>query len=217
MAMKKIGVLGSGNVGETLANGFLKHGYAVMRGSRDPSKLDAWKSGAKGEASTGTFADAAKWGEIVVIAVKGAAAEAAVEQAGVANLAGKTVIDTTNPISDAPPRNGVIQYFTAQNESLMERLQKKAPSANFVKAFNSVGNALMVDPKLSPPPTMFICGNDAGAKQQTTEILTQFGWETLDCGKAEAATPIESLCMLWCIPGFIHNDWMHAFKYVRAG
>ena len=200
-----------------LADGFLKHGHSVMRASRDPKKLDAWKTGAKGEASTGTFADAAKWADIVVLAVKGTAAEAAIDQAGIANLAGKTVIDATNPIADAPPKNGVVQYFTTMNESLMERLQKKAPQANFVKAWNSVGNALMVNPKLPIQPTMFICGNDAGAKQQTTELITQFGWETLDLGKVEAAGPIESLCVLWCIPGFTQNDWMHAFKYVRAG
>jgi hypothetical protein len=124
------------------------------------------------------------------------------------------VIDATNPIADAPPQNGVILYFTNQNDSLMERLQKKVPNAHFVKAFNSVGNALMVNPKLPTTPTMFICGNDAGAKKETTEILTQFGWETLDCGGVEAARPIEALCVLWCIPGFVRNDWMHAFKMV---
>jgi predicted dinucleotide-binding enzyme len=169
--MTKVAILGSGQVGEALANGFLKHGYAVMRASRDPQKLAAWKSGAKGEAAVGTFADAAKWGEIVVLCVKGTAAEATIaELAG--SLAGKTVIDATNPIADAPPQNGVLRYFTTQDESLMERLQKKAPLAHFVKAFNSVGNAFMVNPKFPLPPTMFICGNDAGAKQQTTEILT---------------------------------------------
>jgi predicted dinucleotide-binding enzyme len=214
--MKKIAVLGSGKVGEVLADGFLKHGYAVMRASREPKKLDAWKAGAKGEASIGTPADAAKWGEVVVLAVKGTAAEAAIDEAGAANLAGKTVIDTTNPIADVPPQNGVILYFTAQNESLMERLQKKAPEARFVKAFNSVGNALMIDPKLPSPPTMFICGNDSAAKEQVSDILTKLGWESLDMGGVEAARPIESLCMLWCIPGFLRNDWMHAFRYVKA-
>jgi predicted dinucleotide-binding enzyme len=214
--MKKIAVLGSGQVGEVLANGFLKHGYAVMRGSREPGKLDAWKSAAKGEASTGTFAEAAKWCDLAVLALKGSAAEPTVtELAG--SLAGKTVIDATNPIADAPPQNGVLQYFTKQNESLMERLQKAAPQAKFVKAFNSVGNALMVNPKLPTKPTMFICGNDGGAKQQASEILTQFGWDPLDMGSAESARPIESLCMLWCIPGMLRNDWMHVINYVKAG
>jgi 8-hydroxy-5-deazaflavin:NADPH oxidoreductase len=211
--MKKVAILGSGVVGETLANGFLAHGFAVMRGSREPAKLEAWRNGAKGEASIGTFADAAKWADLVVLAVKGTGAEPTIELIG-PHIAGKTVIDATNPIADAPPQNGVILYFTAQNESLMERLQKKVPNAHFVKAFNSVGNALMVNPKLTATPTMFICGNDAGAKQETTDILTTFGWEALDCGGVEAARPIESLCVLWCIPGFARNDWMHAFKMV---
>ena len=213
--MKKVAVLGSGQVGEVLANGFLQHGYAVMRASREPSKLAGWKSSAKGDAHTGTFADAAKWGDIIVLAVKGTAAEAAVDQAGVANLANKTVIDATNPIADAPPQNGVIVYFTSQNESLMERLQKKAPQAKLVKAFNSVGSAFMVNPKFPTPPSMFICGNDAGAKAETTEILGKFGWETIDMGSMEAARPIEALCQLWCIPGFLRNDWAHAFKYLK--
>jgi predicted dinucleotide-binding enzyme len=210
--MKKVAVLGSGAVGETLSNGFLAHGYAVMRGSRDPAKLAAWKASAKGEASIGSFEDAAGFGEIVVLAVAGSGAAAVVEMI-TPHITGKPVLDTTNPIG-GPPENGVIKYFTAQNDSLMEQLQKAAPKAHFVKAFNSVGNLLMVNPKLSATPTMFICGNDAGAKTTATEILTQFGWETLDCGGVEAARPIESLCMLWCIPGFAKNDWMHAFKMV---
>src|SRR3954466_8598976 len=132
--MKKVAVLGSGQVGEVLANGFLKHGYAVMRGTREPEKLQAWKTGAQGEAAVGTFADAAAWGEVIVLAVKGSATESVVELAGPANLAGKLVIDTTNPIGDAPPKNGAIQYFTGANESLFERLHAKAPKAKLVKA-----------------------------------------------------------------------------------
>jgi predicted dinucleotide-binding enzyme len=213
---KKIGVLGSGKVGEVLADGFLKHGYSVMRASREPKKLESWKAGAKGEASIGNFADAAKWADIVVLAVKGSGAEPVIDQIGAA-LAGKIVIDATNPIADAPPKNGVLQYFTKMNESLMERLQQKAPNARFVKAFNQISNPVMVNPKLADKPTMFICGNDDGAKKETTAILDQFGWETFDCGKAEAAGPIESLCTLFCIPGMLKNDWVHAIKYVRAG
>jgi hypothetical protein len=204
----KIAVLGSGAVGETLANGFVQHGHEVVRGSRDPAKLAGWKGG-----KAMTFGDAAAWGEVVVIAVKGTAAE---ELAGslAKPLAGKLVVDTTNPIADGAPQNGVLRYFTAQNESLMERMQKAAPQAKFVKAWNSVGSAMMVNPKLPTTPTMFICGNDAGAKQTTTTLLGQFGYESCDCGGVEAARPIESLCMLWCIPGFMRNDWMHAFKLV---
>lgn len=211
----KVAVLGSGVVGETLANGFLKHGYEVIRASRDPQKLEGWKSKAGAKASTATFEAAATAGELVVLSVKGTGAENAVKLCGTA-LNGKTVIDTTNPIADLPPVNGVLQYFTAQNESLMERLQKHAPGAHFVKAFSSVGNAFMVNPKFSGgPPSMFICGNDDGAKKRAREILTQFGWETEDMGKVEAARAIEPLCILWCIPGFLHQEWTHAFKLLK--
>jgi 8-hydroxy-5-deazaflavin:NADPH oxidoreductase len=213
--MKKIGILGSGKVGEVLANGFLGHGYAVMRGSRDPGKLAAWKAGAQGDAQTGAFADAAAWADIVVLAVKGTGAEPAVREAGVANLAGKLVIDTTNPIADAPPKNGALTYFTGANESLIGRLQAQAPEARFVKAWNSVGNAVMVNPQLGTTPSMFICGADARAKQETAEILTQFGWETIDVGGVEMGYAVEALCILWCSPGFLHNEWVHAFKYLR--
>jgi 8-hydroxy-5-deazaflavin:NADPH oxidoreductase len=214
--MSKVAVLGSGQVGQVLADGFLKHGHEVMRGSREPGKLEDWKKGAGAKASVGTFADAAKWADMVVLAVKGGAAESAVELSGANNLAGKTVIDATNPIADKPPENGVLRFSTNLDESLMERLQKKAPDARFVKAFNSVGNARMVNPKLpGGPPTMFICGNDKGAKAEVGKVLEQFGWDVADMGGAEAARAIEPLCILWCILGFTQNSWGHAFKLLR--
>jgi predicted dinucleotide-binding enzyme len=216
MANRKVAVLGSGIVGEVLANGFLKHGDEVMRGSREPGKLAAWKQAAGRGASTGTFEQAARFGELVVLAVKGTAAEAAVRQAGPGNLAGKAVVDTTNPIAEAPPANGVLQFFTGPNDSLMERLQRCAPEAHFVKAFSSVGNALMVNPDFGgQEPSMFICGNDAAAKAQVGEVLERFGWEVEDMGGVEAARAIEPLCMLWCIPGFLANRWNHAFKLLK--
>jgi predicted dinucleotide-binding enzyme len=213
--MKKIGVLGSGGVGETLANGFIKEGHEVMRGSRDGKKLDEWKRGAGDKAKTGTFAEAARFGDVVVLAVKGIAAEPAVDLCGGA-LAGKTVLDTTNPIAESPPENGVLKYFTGPNESLLERLQKRVPDAHFVKAFSCVGNAFMVHPDFGgQKPTMFICGNDEKARAEATEILTAFGWETEDLGSAASARAIEPLCMLWCIPGLQHNRWAHAFKLLK--
>jgi predicted dinucleotide-binding enzyme len=214
--MSKIAVLGSGQVGQALADGFLKHGHEAMRASRDPGKLGEWKAGAGPKGHVGTFAEAAAWGDAVVLAVKGSAAEAVIEQAGIANLAGKAVMDATNPIADAPPQNGVLRFFTNLDESLMERLQKKAPGAHFVKVFSCVGNAFMVNPQFpGGPPTMFICGNDAGAKEQVRKILDQFGWDTSDMGAAEAARAIEPLCMLWCIPGLTGKGWTHAFKLLR--
>jgi predicted dinucleotide-binding enzyme len=215
--MSKVAVLGSGQVGQVLADGFLKHGHEVMRASREPGKLAAWKAGAGAKARVGTPAEAAKWGDCVVLAVKGTAAEAAIAEAGAENLAGKTVMDATNPIANAPPQNGVLRFFTDLNESLMEKLQKKAPDAHFVKVFSCVGNASMIDPKLpGGPPTMFICGDDKGAKAEVKAVLDQFGWETADMGGVEAARAIEPLCMLWCIPGLTQGSWTHAFKLLRA-
>ena len=151
-----------------------------------------------------------------MLAVKGAAAEAVVDLCGADALAGKTVIDTTNPIAEKPPVNGVLAFFTTLDQSLMERLQKRAPGARFVKAFSCVGNDLMVNPGLSGgPPTMFICGNDAAAKREVKAVLDQFGWEVEDLGAVEAARAIEPLCILWCIPGFARNDWAHALKMLR--
>ena len=215
--MSKIAVLGSGPVGVALSNGFLKYGHEVMRGSRDAGKLEAWRAGAGSKARIGTFEEAAKWAGSVVLAVKGGAAEAVVDLAGAANLAGKTVMDTTNPIAEgAPPEHGVLRYFTDMNESLMERLQKQAPDAHYVKVFSCVGNAFMVNPELpGGPPTMFICGNDAGAKAEVRGILEQFGWDIADMGAAEGARAIEPLCILWCIPGFTGGGWQHAFKLLR--
>jgi predicted dinucleotide-binding enzyme len=208
----KAGVLGSGDVAKVLASGFLKHGHDVMVGTRTLSKLANWaKQNPKG--SVGSFADAAKFAQLVVLAVKGTVAHDALRAAGAANLAGKPVIDATNPIADALPVNGVLKFFTNLDESLMERLQREFGDARFVKAFNSVGNPLMVNPQLKGgKPTMFICGNDDAAKQTVRGIVDQFGWETADMGKAESARAIEPLCMLWCIPGMLRNEWAHAFK-----
>jgi predicted dinucleotide-binding enzyme len=208
----KVGILGSGDVGKTLASGFLKHGHEVMIGTRTPDKLAGWQQkNPLGRVSS--FDDAAKFGELIVLAVKGVAAKDALAGAGAANLARKIVIDATNPIADAAPVNGVLKFFTDLNESLMERLQREFTGARFVKAFNSVGSACMVNPEFRGGiPTMFICGNDDAAKTVVTGILAQFGWETADMGQAEAARAIEPLCMLWCIPGFLRNDWFHAFK-----
>jgi 8-hydroxy-5-deazaflavin:NADPH oxidoreductase len=213
---RKIGIIGSGIVGETLANGFIKHGYQVTIGTNTPDKRDGLRAKTNGQAIVGTFEDAARFGEVVVLATKGSAAEAALKLAGTAHLAGKTVIDTCNPIADTPPVNGVLQYFTTQNESLMERLQKAVPDVRFVKAFSCIGNAFMVDPDFNgEKPTMFICGNDEMAKADVRTILEQFGHDVADMGPVEGARAIEPLCILWCIPGFRGGGWTHAFKLLR--
>jgi predicted dinucleotide-binding enzyme len=215
MAAKKIGVLGSGQVAQVLGTGFLKHGYDVMVGTSFLSKLDEWKSkNPKGKVASRE--EATKFGDIVVLALKGTSAEGIVKELS-SQLAGKTVIDVTNPISETKPDNGVLKYFTTLDESLMERLQDIAPKANFVKAFNSVGNLYMVNPSFpGGKPSMFICGNDKKAKKEVAVILDKFGWEPLDFGQVQSARAIEPLCMLWCIPGLIDNQWTHAFKLLKA-
>ncbi len=211
----KVGVIGSGDVAKVLGAGFLKHGHEVMMGTRTTAKLAEWqKQNPKGQ--VGHFPDAAKFGELIVLAVKGNAAAEVLLAAGSKNLDGKPVIDATNPIADVPPTNGVLKFFTFLDESLMERLQQEFPTVRFVKAFNSVGNARMVNPQFrADKPTMFICGNDESAKRIVNGILDQFGWETADMGKVEAARAIEPLCMLWCIPGFLRQEWSHAFKLLK--
>lgn len=213
--MVKVGILGSGDVGKVLAKGFLKNGYQVAIGSDHPEKLTEFKR-ENPEMETATFEQAAQSGDIVVVCVKGTVAEKIVEKVK-KHITGKTVIDTTNPIADAPPQNGVLKYFTSLEESLMERLQKIAPDAQFVKAFNSIGSALMVNPEFGDDtkPTMFICGNNDDAKKKVHEILEKFGFEVEDMGKVESARAIEPLCILWCIPGFLRNEWSHAFKVLK--
>ena len=212
----KVGIIGSGVVAQTLGGGFLKHGHEVALGTRDPAKLKDWAAKHKG-AAIKSMGDAASFGDVVVLAVAGDAALEALKQAGAGALAGKTVIDACNPIGGGPPVNGVLSFFTPQNESLMEQLQKAFPNAHFVKAFNSVGNGQMINPQFAGgKPTMFICGNDANAKKTVAQILDQFGWETEDMGAVEAARAIEPLCKLWCIPGVGKGDWSaHAFKLLR--
>jgi predicted dinucleotide-binding enzyme len=208
----RVGVLGSGDVAKTLATGFLQHGHDVTVGTRTPAKLSEWRA-QNPRGKIGSFADAAVFAELVVLAVKGKSAAEALRSAGAQNLRAKPVIDATNPIEDAPPVNGVLKYFTSLDESLMESLQAEFSGAHFVKAFNSVGSAWMVNPQFKgSKPTMFICGNNEAAKKSVSKVLDEFGWETADMGGAEAARAIEPLCMLWCIPGLLRNEWKHAFK-----
>jgi predicted dinucleotide-binding enzyme len=212
----KIGILGSGDVAKALAVGFLKNGHEVTLGTSTPAKLADW-SAKHPQARIGSFADAADFAEIAVLSVKGKAAVAAVKAAGAQRLAGKTVIDTSNPIADAAPVDGVLQFFTAGSDSLLEQLQREYPAIRFVKAFNSVGAPFMVDPVFeNGPPTMFICGNDDAARASVRGIVEAFGWEAADMGTAVAARAIEPLCILWCIPGLRSNRWAHAFKLLKS-
>jgi predicted dinucleotide-binding enzyme len=213
----KVGIIGSGEVGQALANAFLSEGNEAMIGTRNISKAEIvkWKKeNPKGQA--GSFSDAAKFGEIIILATKGSKILDAIKLTGLANFSNKVVIDATNPLADAPPDNGVLKFFTTLDESLMERIQKLIPEAKLVKAFNIVGSSFMYKPKFPGGiPTMFICGNDEKAKKKVTGILASFGWETEDMGLVQSARAIEPLAILWCIPGMLRNQWTHAFKLLK--
>jgi predicted dinucleotide-binding enzyme len=208
----KIGILGSGNVGQVLAKGFKSVGHDVIIGSREGNKLAAFsaESGIKEAMFKDVVADA----DVIVLALKGDGAEAIVKGLAEA-LAGKLVLDATNPIS-GEAKDGIVPYFTAANDSLIQRLQQLAPKAKIVKCFNSVGAHLMVKPALKGgTPAMFICGDDADAKTTTARLLDQLGWHAEDVGTSAAGHAVEALCQLWCAPGFLKNDWAHAFAVLR--
>jgi predicted dinucleotide-binding enzyme len=208
----KIGILGSGTVGQTLAVGLKAAGHDVRIGTRDGQKLAEF-SKEKGIAQ-GTFGDVAKFADAVVLSVKGEVVEGLAKELQRA-LAGKLVLDTTNPIAGAP-ENGFIPYFTAANESLLERIQKAAPEAKVVKWMNSVGAVLMVKPQVKGGvPAMFICGDDAEAKATTAKLSADLGWVAEDMGSAKMGHALESLCQLWCAPGFLRNDWARTFAFLR--
>ena len=210
----KVGVLGSGDVAKSLADGFAKHGHHVVIGDARPvqTKGLGWPAPHRPSRRLRRCREFRRAGGVGGQGYCGARRAAG----GPANVAGQPVIDATNPIADSPPVNGVLKFFTSLDQSLMERLQREFADARLVKAFNSVGNSLMVNPQFAGgKPTMFICGNNEAAKKIVSDILDQFGWEIADMGKVEAARAIEPLCMLWCIPGFLRNDWTHAFKLLR--
>jgi predicted dinucleotide-binding enzyme len=207
----KIGVLGSGHVGQTLAAGLAALGHELRIGSRSGDKLAAFT--AQTGIPEGTMADVAAFADVVVIAVLGGVAEGLVRELA-PQLDGKVLLDTTNPIS-GPPVNGALPYFTGADESLLQRLQAAAPGARAVKWFNSVGAGLMVQPKLTVTPAMFICGDDPAAKAVAADLAAQLGWAAEDVGPAALGHAVEALCQLWCAPGFQRGDWAHAYAVLR--
>lgn len=214
----KIGILGSGAVGQALAAAFATEGNEVMLGTRDPnaSKITDWLAKSGGGISAGTFEDTAKFGEIIILCPLFRAIEDVISLAGKHNFEGKIVIDTTNPISEEPPVNGVLKYVKINDGSAGELIQKLLPNSHVVKAFNSVGNAFMYKPNFDEgTPTMFICGNSDEAKKTVSGILEGFGWDVMDSGSIEASNALEGLCIIWCARGFREGNWHHAFKLLK--
>jgi 8-hydroxy-5-deazaflavin:NADPH oxidoreductase len=211
----KVGVLGTGDVGQALGKAFVTLGHEVMLGGRDAgnAKAQAWAKAQGKKASAGTFADAAKFAELVVVATLGTATENALRLAGEGNFTGKIVIDTTNPLDHA---SGAPRLAYGFDDSAGERVQKQLATAKVVKAFNTVGNAHMFKPKLKDKPDMFICGNDDGAKKQVSELLEQFGWGVVDLGGIDASRYLEPMCLVWVLYGLRKKSWNHAFKMVHA-
>lgn len=210
----KIGILGSGPVGQQLGDAFIKTGNSVKIGTRNPAKLEEWSSKhSQDSASLGDFADAASFGEIVLLATLWEGTESVLKAAGPENLAGKVLIDVTNPLdfSTGKPRLAI-----GHDDSAGETVQRLVPKARVVKAFNIIGNPYMFKPEFpGGPPTMFFCGNDEDAKKQVSQILDSFGWESVDIGGIEGARLLEPLAMLWIVHYMRTGKGDHAFKLLK--
>jgi 8-hydroxy-5-deazaflavin:NADPH oxidoreductase len=213
----RVGILGTGDVAAALGRGFTALGHDVKMGSRTAAneKAAAWVKENPNQASAGTFADAASFGEIVVLATLGVANDSALRAAGPERLAGKIVIDTTNPLDHT---GGAPRLAVSGNDSAGERVQRLLKDARVVKAFNTVGNALMFRPDLpGGPPDMFICGNDAEAKRKVSALLADFGWGVVDIGGIEGSRYLEAMCLVWVLAAFSTTPptWNQAFKLLR--
>lgn len=213
----RIAILGTGVVGNALGQGFITLGHEVKMGGRDAKneKAAAWAKSMGDKASVGTFADAASFGEIILLATLGVANESALTAAGAANLRGKVIIDTTNPLghmgAGAPPTLAV-----SGNDSGGERVQRHVPEALVVKAFNTVGAPHMFRPSFpGGPPDMFICGNSADAKKKVASLLGDFGWGVVDIGGIESSRYLEPMCITWVLAGIHGGNWNMAFKLLR--
>ncbi len=212
----KIGILGSGDVGQVLGAGFAARAHQVMLGTRDPAgeKAKAWLAKAGLAASAGTFAKAASFGEIAVLATSWSGTENAIRLAEPGNLAGKIVMDATNPLEFHPDRPPTLAV--SGNDSAGEQVQRWLPAARVVKVYNTVGNAHMVNPKFpGGPPDMFLCGNDGAAKRKVSEICAELGWPTIDLGGIEASRYLEPLAMVWILHAIRTKSSSHAFKLLQ--
>ena len=211
-----VGIIGSGQVARSLARGFVTLGHQVKLGSRTPEKLAGCVAELGAGASAGTFAAAADFGDVGVVATRWSGTEEALGLAeGRGTLAGKVVIDVTNPLvfrEDGPPTLAL-----GHSDSGGEQVQRWLPESRVVKAFNIVGNTLFFRPDLpGGPPTMFICGDDEGARRTVGQIIEDFGWpEVVDIGGIEGARVLEPMCILWVLYGIQAGGWDHAFKMLQ--
>jgi len=212
----KIGILGSGAVGQALGSGFATLGHTVTLGTRQPDsdKLKLWLKQAAGQTSAASFAETAAFGELLVLATAWSGTENAIQLADPKNFVGKVLIDVTNPL--APRPNGPPGLALGHTDSGGERVQRWVPRAQVVKAFSIVGNAHMFRPQFAGgPPDMFIAGNSDAAKHTVTDLVTAFGWHVIDIGGIDGARYLEPLAMLWITYGFKTGTWNHAFKLLR--
>jgi predicted dinucleotide-binding enzyme len=209
----KVGILGTGDVGKALGKAFIDLGNDVFMGAREAGNPKAASFAKEYRAKAGTFADAARFGDIVVLATLGTATESALKLAGLDSFNGKLVIDTTNPLDFS---GGAVKLSVGTTDSAGEQVQRLLPRAKVVKAFNTVGNSLMYQPKLpGGPPDMFIAGDDEGAKKQVADLLRDFGWGTVDLGGIAASRYLEPMCLAWVAYASRTNTWTHAFKLLR--
>ncbi|MEA2338940.1 MAG: 8-hydroxy-5-deazaflavin:NADPH oxidoreductase [Thermoanaerobaculia bacterium] len=209
----KVGILGSGDVGKSFARAFGTLGHEVVIGSRSPEKLNDFVAGEGDKVSAGTFEEAAKTGDLIVLATHGMATEEAITMAGKQNFDHKVVIDATNPLDFS---GGAPRLAVGHTDSLGEQIQRFIPNARVVKAFNTVGNALFYKPQLpGGPPDMFIGGNDADAKKLVSQVCEAFGWGVIDLGGIDASRYLEPMCMAWVVHGVISGSWVHAFKMLH--
>ncbi len=212
----KVGILGSGEVGQALGNGFVSRGHDVKLGAREATneKITKWAAKHGGKGSAGTFRDAVSFGEIVVVATLWSGTESALRLAGAENFKGKVVLDVTNPLLFEP--NQPPKLAVGHTDSGGEQIQRWLPGARVVKVFNTVGNAHMVDPKFpGGPPDMFLCGNDEAARKTAADICRAFGWNAIDLGGLEGARLLEPMCILWVKVGILSGSFNHAFKLLR--
>lgn len=212
----RVGILGSGMVGQSLARGFAGLGYDVKVGTRDISKLEKWQKELNSpKVSLGSFAEAASFGEALVIATHGVTTLAAIDMAGKEKFGGKMVIDATNPLDFS---KGVPPRFAAElGNSLGEQIQRFIPQAKLVKAFNTVNALTMINAHLEEGrPDLFIAGNDDSAKKWVEELAQKWGWNScVDIGGITESFWLEAFAMLWIIYGFKNNHWTHAFKLLK--